>query len=66
MGLQQTIGNSAGIIGGQIDRITASDGRYIIGHDVSHTTTTLAACSYAATYLLLRRLNKKKEGDIVR
>jgi hypothetical protein len=62
IGLQQTIGNSAGIMAGQIYRITDSDGRYVIGHAVSLTTITLAACGYAAMYFLVRRLNQKRDA----
>jgi hypothetical protein len=62
IGLQQTIGNSAGIMAGQIYRITNNDGRYVIGHGVSITAISLAACGYATMYFLLRRLNKKREA----
>ncbi|KAF1354183.1 major facilitator superfamily transporter [Lizonia empirigonia] len=61
IGLQQAIGNSAGIMAGQIYRITDGDGRYVIGHAVSLTAITLAACSYATMYLLVRQLNRKRE-----
>jgi hypothetical protein len=62
IGLQQTIGNSAGIMAGQIYRIKYSDGRYVIGHAVSLSTITTAACGYAAMYVLLNRLNQKRES----
>ncbi|KAJ4303735.1 hypothetical protein N0V90_002636 [Kalmusia sp. IMI 367209] len=62
IGLQQTIGNSAGIMAGQIYRLKDNDGRYVIGHAVSLSTMTVAAVGYATMYLLLRRLNKKREG----
>ncbi|KAI4939261.1 uncharacterized protein J4E92_000545 [Alternaria infectoria] len=61
IGLQQTIGNSAGIMAGQIYRITNDDGRYVIGHAVSITTITIAACGYALMYFTLRGINKKRE-----
>ncbi|OAK97656.1 major facilitator superfamily transporter [Phaeosphaeriaceae sp. SRC1lsM3a] len=61
IGLQQTIGNSAGIMAGQIYRITNSDGRYVIGHAVSISTITTAACGYTLMYFLLNRINKKRE-----
>ena len=61
IGLQQTIGNSAGIMAGQIYRITNSDGRYVIGHAVSITAITIAACGYTLMYFLLRRINRKRE-----
>jgi MFS family permease len=62
IGLQQTIGNSAGIMAGQIYRIKASDGRYVIGHAVSLTAISIAAIGYATMYTLLRRLNRKREA----
>jgi MFS family permease len=62
IGLQQTIGNSAGIMAGQIYRITNHDGRYVIGHAVSISTITTAACGYALMYVLLQRLNKKRDS----
>ena len=62
IGLQQTIGNSAGIMVGQFYRITDSGGRYVIGHPVSLTTITLAACGYVTMYFLLRRLNQRREA----
>ena len=61
IGLQQTIGNSAGIMAGQIYRITNNDGRYVIGHAISITTITIAACGYALMYFTLRGINKKRE-----
>lgn len=62
IGLQQTIGNSAGIMAGQIYRITNKDGRYVIGHGVSITAISLAACGYALMWFLLQRLNKKRDA----
>jgi hypothetical protein len=61
IGLQQTIGNSAGIMAGQIYRITNNDGRYVIGHAISITTITIAACGYALMYFTLRGINRKRE-----
>jgi predicted MFS family arabinose efflux permease len=61
IGLQQTIGNSAGIMAGQIYRISDTDGRYVIGHAVSISTITIAACGYALMYVLLRHLNRKRD-----
>lgn len=46
----------------QFYRITDSGGRYVIGHPVSLTTTTLAACGYVTMYFLLRRLNQRREA----
>ena len=61
IGLQQTIGNSAGIMAGQIYRITNSEGRYVIGHSVSLSTISTAAVGYFFMFLLLRSLNRKRE-----
>ncbi|CZT25765.1 related to permease of the major facilitator superfamily [Ramularia collo-cygni] len=61
IGLQQTVGNSAGIMAGQIYRITNVDGRYVIGHSVSLTTIILAAVGYAAMFVLLKSMNKKRD-----
>ncbi|KAF7195009.1 putative transporter C11D3.18C [Pseudocercospora fuligena] len=62
IGLQQTVGNSAGIMAGQIYRITNGDGRFVIGHAVSLATICCAAMGYAGIYLTLRRLNRKREN----
>lgn len=62
IGLQQTVGNSAGIMAGQIYRITNRDGRYVIGHSVSLTAIILAAVGYAAMYVLLRSMNRKRDS----
>jgi hypothetical protein len=62
IGLQETIGNSAGVMAGQIYRITNDDGRYVIGHAISITTITIAVCGYALTYFTLRRINKKRHA----
>lgn len=61
IGLQQAIGNSAGIMAGQIYRISNSDGRYVIGHAVSICAITVAACGYGIMYIVLRRINRKRE-----
>ncbi|KAF2792120.1 major facilitator superfamily transporter [Melanomma pulvis-pyrius CBS 109.77] len=62
IGLQQTIGNSAGIMAGQIYRIKSSDGRYVIGHAISLSMITTAAAGYFLMFTLLRRLNVKREN----
>lgn len=62
IGLQQTIGNSAGIMAGQIYRITASDGRYTIGHAVSLAAIVLAAFGYFSMFVLLKRKNDRRDG----
>ncbi|KAF3800958.1 putative transporter C11D3.18C [Colletotrichum gloeosporioides] len=62
IGLQQTIGNSAGLMAGQIYRITASDGRYTIGHAVSLGTITVASVGYFAMWTLLNKINNRREN----
>ncbi|KAF2813634.1 major facilitator superfamily transporter [Mytilinidion resinicola] len=62
IGLQQTIGNSAGIMAGQIYRLKNADGRYVIGHAISLSTMTTAAVGYFTMFLLLRGLNRKREN----
>ncbi|EUC38401.1 hypothetical protein COCVIDRAFT_33723 [Bipolaris victoriae FI3] len=61
IGLQQAIGNSAGIMAGQIYRLSNSDGRYVIGHAVSICAITVAACGYGIMYIVLRKINRKRE-----
>ncbi|KAI0594604.1 major facilitator superfamily transporter [Biscogniauxia sp. FL1348] len=61
IGLQQTIGNSAGILAGQIYRITASDGRYTIGHAVSLGGILLAACGYSTMWFCLKTINERRD-----
>jgi MFS family permease len=62
IGLQQTIGNSAGILAGQIYRITASDGRYTIGHAISLAAIVLAATGYFTMFVYLKRQNSRREN----
>jgi len=62
IGLQQALGNSAGVMAGQIYRITDGDGRYVIGHAVSITAIAIAACGYALMYVWLQRINRKRDG----
>ncbi|EUC42069.1 hypothetical protein COCMIDRAFT_104518 [Bipolaris oryzae ATCC 44560] len=61
IGLQQAIGNSAGIMAGQIYRLSNSDGRYVIGHAISICAITIAACGYGIMYIVLRKINRKRE-----
>ncbi|KAE9575385.1 putative transporter [Colletotrichum fructicola] len=62
IGLQQTIGNSAGLMAGQIYRITASDGRYTIGHAVSLGTITVASVGYFTMWTLLNKINNRRDN----
>lgn len=62
IGLQQTIGNSAGLMAGQIYRITASDGRYTIGHAVSLGTITMASVGYFTMWTILKGINSRREA----
>lgn len=62
IGLQQTVGNSAGIMAGQIYRITAADGRYTVGHAVSICAIVIASVGYFVMWTLLGRINKRRSG----
>ncbi|KAK2779746.1 nicotinic acid plasma membrane transporter [Colletotrichum kahawae] len=62
IGLQQTIGNSAGLMAGQIYRITASDGRYTIGHAVSLGTITVASVGYFTMWTILNKINNRRDN----
>ncbi|ETS82371.1 hypothetical protein PFICI_04247 [Pestalotiopsis fici W106-1] len=62
IGLQQTIGNSAGIMAGQIYRLTEADGRYTIGHAISLATVVLAAIGYFVMWAALKRANDKRDN----
>ncbi|KAI0128270.1 major facilitator superfamily transporter, partial [Xylariales sp. AK1849] len=62
IGLQQTVGNSAGIVSGQIYRLTAVDGRYTIGHAVSIGAIILAAVGYFSMFTTLKRINDKRDN----
>ncbi|KAI1075416.1 major facilitator superfamily transporter [Whalleya microplaca] len=62
IGLQQTIGNSAGIMAGQIYRVTAGDGRYTLGHAISIGAIVLAAFGYTTMWLTLRGINMKRDS----
>ncbi|USW51509.1 Putative major facilitator superfamily, MFS transporter superfamily [Septoria linicola] len=61
IGLQQTVGNSAGILAGQIYRITDGDGRYVIGHAVSLAAIVYAALGYCGLFVILRWINQRRE-----
>ncbi|KAI4594982.1 hypothetical protein KJ359_007233 [Pestalotiopsis sp. 9143b] len=62
IGLQQTVGNSAGIMAGQIYRITDSDGRYTIGHAVSLAAIVMASLGYITMYVALKKSNNKRDN----
>jgi hypothetical protein len=47
---------------GLIYRITNTEGRYAIGHAIPISTFTTAGCGYTLMYVLLRRLNRKREA----
>lgn len=61
IGLQQTVGNSAGMMAGQIYRITNSGGRYVMGLAVSLAAIACASVGYAAIFVCLKGLNKRRE-----
>ncbi|KAJ5435881.1 hypothetical protein N7445_006766 [Penicillium cf. griseofulvum] len=60
VGLQQTIGNCAGLIAGQIYK-SPVNGRYVVGHSVSLATICLAFFGNAGMWTLLRYHNKKRD-----
>ncbi|KAI2677803.1 hypothetical protein DTO012A7_3628 [Penicillium roqueforti] len=60
VGLQQTIGNCAGLIAGQIYK-SSINGRYVVGHSVSLAAICLAFCGNASMWALLRYHNKKRD-----
>ncbi|KAJ5122121.1 hypothetical protein N7526_009058 [Penicillium atrosanguineum] len=59
VGLQQTIGNCAGLIAGQIYKSTVN-GRYVLGHSVSLAAICVALFGNVGMYLLLRYHNNKR------
>ncbi|KAJ5139844.1 hypothetical protein N7448_003252 [Penicillium atrosanguineum] len=59
VGLQQTIGNCAGLIAGQIYKSTVN-GRYVLGHSVSLAAICVAFFGNVGMYLLLRYHNNKR------
>lgn len=56
IGIQQTIGNSAGIVAGQVYR----DSPYLLGHGFSLGCIVVANILIGIHYLYLRRMNKMK------
>ncbi|KAJ6079700.1 hypothetical protein PENARI_c001G07655 [Penicillium arizonense] len=59
VGLQQSIGNCAGLIAGQIYK-SPVNGRYVTGHSVSLATICLAFFGNAGMWMLLRYHNTKR------
>ncbi|KAJ5084533.1 hypothetical protein NUU61_009112 [Penicillium alfredii] len=59
VGLQQSIGNCAGLIAGQIYKST-TNGRYVVGHSVSLAAMCVAFFGNIAMWTLLRYHNKKR------
>ncbi|KAL5355877.1 major facilitator superfamily domain-containing protein [Aspergillus floccosus] len=60
VGLQQTIGNCAGLIAGQIYS-SKVNGRYVLGHSVSLGAICIACLGNSAMYILLRYHNRKRD-----
>ncbi|KAL8321401.1 hypothetical protein RB597_007623 [Gaeumannomyces tritici] len=58
----QTVGNSAGIMAGQIYRLTTSDDRYFVGHAVSLVAICVASFGYFIMWAVLRRINDRREA----
>lgn len=61
IGMNQSIGNSAGIVVGQIFK-TQEDGKYLMGLSGSLAAVVLALFGQMCLYLYLRRQNRKREG----
>ncbi|KAJ5085758.1 hypothetical protein N7532_010529 [Penicillium argentinense] len=59
VGLQQSIGNSGGLIAGQIYK-TPVNGRYVTGHAVSLAAISVAFLGNISMYLHLRHQNHKR------
>lgn len=58
IGIQQTIGNSAGAVAGQIYR----NSPYLLGNSFSLGAIFVAECLIVIHWLFLRRLDKEKEA----
>ncbi|KAM0712547.1 hypothetical protein Q7P37_011644 [Cladosporium fusiforme] len=61
IGMNQSIGNSAGLVVGQIFRST-QNGKYLMGLSASLAAVLLAMVSQATLYFYLRRENRRREG----
>lgn len=61
IGTNQTIGNSAGLIVGQLFK-TQVGGKYLLGLSFSLGSALLAACGQAVLYVYLKRQNRKRES----
>ncbi|KAL4939801.1 hypothetical protein BDV06DRAFT_230815 [Aspergillus oleicola] len=61
VGMNQSVGNAAGVVVGQIFKTTV-DGKYLLGLSFSLGSIVLAACGHASLYLLLRYHNKKRDA----
>ncbi|KAL8410127.1 hypothetical protein RB596_000004 [Gaeumannomyces avenae] len=62
IGIQQTVGNSAGIMAGQVYRLATSDGRYLVGHAVSLVAICVASFGYFIMWAVLKRINDRREA----
>ncbi|KAL4901206.1 hypothetical protein BDW74DRAFT_182061 [Aspergillus multicolor] len=61
VGMNQSIGNAAGVVVGQIFKQTV-DGKYLLGLSFSLGSIVLAGCGHASLYFLLRHHNKKRDA----
>jgi hypothetical protein len=61
IGMNQSLGNCAGLVVGQIYK-TKHDGKYLIGLSGSLAATALAMVGQIALYTLLKSQNKKREA----
>lgn len=61
IGMNQSIGNSAGVVVGQVFKKTVH-GKYLLGLSFSLGSVVLAACGHTALYFLLKSDNKKRDA----
>lgn len=61
IGMNQSIGNCAGVVVGQIFK-AKENGKYVMGLSASLASVLLAVFGHIALYFYLRRQNKKREA----
>ncbi|KAJ3538647.1 hypothetical protein NM208_g5816 [Fusarium decemcellulare] len=61
IGMNQSIGNSAGVVVGQIFR-TTQNGKYVMGLSASLAAVLLAVLGHASLYIYLRHENKRRQN----
>ncbi|KAI0150547.1 major facilitator superfamily domain-containing protein [Xylariaceae sp. FL1272] len=61
IGLNQSVGNSAGVVVGQLFKYTV-DGKYLLGLSFSLGAVFLAACGHTTLFLYKKHENKRREN----